>query len=367
MFALENSKLFDGLSAVELGTLKRSIQVRTFSSGQVIFTEGDDGDGLYMIQQGVVQISALVNQHERRILSRLNPGDFFGEMAVVDNEPRSATATTEEEARVFFIPREEMLRMLEHSPKFAVNLMREFSLRLREFNRQYIREVLQAERLALVGRFARSIVHDFKNPLNVIGIAADLAGMETATPATRQIARNRIRKQIDRLSNMVNELLEFTRGLQSSIVLAETDYRAYVHRLLEEIQPELGESSVILECENEPPAVTLLLDPSRLIHVFTNLINNAVDAMPNGGKIKLRFTVTDQEVVTEIEDTGPGIAPEIEPHLFEAFATFGKAHGSGLGLSICKRVIDDHHGRIRARNEPGRGALFAFSLPRQRR
>jgi signal transduction histidine kinase len=368
MLVLQNSKLFNGLSPVELQTLQKVVQVEAFPAGHVIFTEGDDGDGFYMIREGLVQISALVgqNERERRILSRLGPGDFFGEMAVVDNEPRSATATADQPTTVYFIPRMDMLAMLEKFPKLAVSLVREFSLRLREFNRQYIREVLQAERLALVGRFARSIVHDFKNPLNVIGIAADLAGMETATLAMRQTARNRIRKQVDRLSNMINEILEFTRGSQSPLVLAETDFRTYVHRLLEEIQPEMGEYSVILECENEPPAVALLLDPSRLIHVFSNLIHNAVDAMPKGGKIKLRFATTAQDVVTEIEDSGSGIAPEIAPRLFEAFATHGKAHGTGLGLSICKRIIEDHRGRIEARNQPGGGAVFSFALPLQR-
>jgi len=86
--------------------------------------------------------------------------------------------------------------------------------------------------------------------------------------------------------------------------------------------------------------------------------------MPRGGKIIWRFSVKPNEVVTEIEDTGPGIAPEISGHLFEAFATHGKAHGTGLGLSICKKILDDHRGWIAARNEPGHGAIFAFGIPR---
>jgi signal transduction histidine kinase len=97
--------------------------------------------------------------------------------------------------------------------------------------------------------------------------------------------------------------------------------------------------------------------------VFYNLIHNATDAMPGGGKILVRFSVTGREVTTEIEDSGPGIAPEIANKLFDAFATFGKAHGTGLGLSICKKILEDHRGRISARNEPGRGAVFTFVLP----
>jgi signal transduction histidine kinase len=85
--------------------------------------------------------------------------------------------------------------------------------------------------------------------------------------------------------------------------------------------------------------------------------------MPDGGTIKLRFSQTDKHVTTEIEDTGKGVAPEIEPRLFEAFASYGKAQGTGLGLSICKKIVEDHSGKITSRSEPGHGAIFSFTLP----
>jgi signal transduction histidine kinase len=85
--------------------------------------------------------------------------------------------------------------------------------------------------------------------------------------------------------------------------------------------------------------------------------------MPAGGPIRLRFRSEGMHVLTEVEDAGPGIAPEIAGHLFDAFATFGKAHGTGLGLSISKKIVEDHRGKISARNEPGRGAVFSFTLP----
>jgi signal transduction histidine kinase len=365
MAALETSRLFGGLPESELRVLKDAVRTQSVAPGKVIFTEGDIGDDLYIVKSGGVLISAFVNEEERRPLSHVGAGDFFGEMAVVDNEPRSATATAEIETEVYFIPREVVLQMLERSPKLAVNLMREFSLRLREFNRHYIREVLESERLALVGRFARAIVHDFKNPLNVMGIAADLSAMENASLEVRQMARNRIRRQIDRLTAMINELLEFTRGSESSSVLVKTNYREFVLRLLEEIRTEMGGTPISLEYDQDPPAVALLIDPVRLNHLFINLISNATDAMPDGGKVKFRFAVTDKEVVTEIADTGHGIAPEILPRLFQAFATYGKSQGTGLGLSICKRIIADHHGRIEARNDPAGGAVFSFTLPIQ--
>src|SRR5204863_9727398 len=114
---------------------------------------------------------------------------------------------------------------------------------------------------------------------------------------------------------------------------------------------------------NTPPAISQPIEPQRMRRVCHNQIANAADAMPDGGKVFVRYRVENNELVTEIEDTGSGIAPEIADKLFEAFATFGKEHGTGLGLSICKKIIEDQNGRIWARNEPGRGAVFAFALP----
>jgi signal transduction histidine kinase len=363
MVALESTRLFSGLSAADNELLKSSALIRNFSHDGVIFKEGDPGDGMYVIGDGGVQISALVGQGERKPLAHLTPGDYFGEMAVIDNEPRSASATAEGFTSIYYLPRELVLQLLERSPILAVRLIQEFSHRMREFNKRFVDEALQAERLTLVGRFARSIVHDFKNPLNVIGLAAEMAGMERSTPALRASAAGRIRKQVDRLSNMINELLEFTRGAQNPIVLAQTHYGKFVEGVLEELRPESGEKHVEIICEGSPD-VELLLDPQRLTHVFFNLVHNAVDAMmPDGGKIFIRFFQRPDEFVTEIEDTGKGIAPEIAPRLFEAFATYGKSNGTGLGLSICRKIINDHKGHIEAQTHPGRGAVFSFGLP----
>jgi signal transduction histidine kinase len=362
MIVIESSKLFGGLSQSDQELLQNSVQLREYAHQDIIFKEGDRGDGMYVVRAGLVQISALIANGDRKPLARLAPGEYFGEMAVIDNEPRSASASAEGPTTVYYLPRESVLKLLEQSPLLAVRLVREFSHRMREFNKHYVEEAIQSERLTLVGRFARSIVHDFKNPLNVIGLAAELAGLERSTPTMRSNASARIRKQVDRLSNMINELLEFTRGQQNEIVLATTNYPKFIHQVLEEIRPEVAEKKVEIVAD-EPPDVDLLLDPQRLTHVFFNLIHNSCDAMPEGGKIYIRFRRLMNELITEIEDTGKGFAPEIANRLFEAFATFGKATGTGLGLSICKKIIADHKGHIEAHKFPNRGAVFTFALP----
>jgi signal transduction histidine kinase len=364
---LEASKLFCQLNPPELSALRRIAREQCFSAGQEIFKEGDQGDGVYVVQDGLVEISGLVDGRVRLVFSQVGPGDIFGEMAVIEDKPRSASAVAKAQVSVYFIPRAEMLVLVERSPALALSLLREVSNRLREFNRQYLREVLQAERLAIIGRFARSIVHDLKNPLNIIGLTAEMAGMDGATPQMRQQVAERIRKQVERISELIGEILDFTQGSPANFVLAPFDYGVFVTQLLDELGPEAGLKSVALELANPPPSVEVFIHPKRLRRVFHNLVHNATDAMPEGGRILLRFQATGTEVVTEVEDSGQGIAPEIAGQLFQVFATHGKAHGTGLGLSICKRIIEDHQGWIAARNEPGRGAVFSFGLPRRPR
>jgi signal transduction histidine kinase len=362
---LEDSKLFCQLGSGESAELRRIAREQRFAHGQEIFKEGDEGDGVYIVKEGLVEISGLVAPQVRHVFSQVAPGDIFGEMAVLDQKARSACAVARGETVVYFVPRDGMLRLVEGSPTLAVGLVREISQRLREFNRQYLAEVLQTERLAVLGKFARSIVHDLKNPLNIISITAEMAGMEHASAEFKAEAKERIRKQVERISDLIGEILDFTQGAQHDFVLAPTDYSTFIEQVVDELRPELALKSATLELEGSVAETPLLLNPKRLRRVFYNLVHNATDAMPDGGRITVRVRPNETEVVTEIEDSGPGIAPEIAGHLFEAFATHGKAHGTGLGLSICKRIIEDHQGWISARNQPGGGAIFSFGLPRR--
>jgi len=360
---LESIALFRDLGPDELRVLRLITQERRFAAGHEIFHEGDPGDGVYFVKDGLVEVSSLINPDTRCVLSQVGPGEIFGEMAVIEHRPRSATVTALKDTEVYFVPRGEILSFVSRSPGLALRLLQEISHRLREFDRLYLREIIQAERLALVGNFARSIVHDLKNPLNIIGLAAEIMSGPGATPEKRAQSLGQIRRQIVRLDEMIGDILEFTRDAPKAAALMPVDYHDFVLGLLADLRAEAGIKAVRVELRNDPPAIKLLFDPHRLRRVFYNLMHNATDAMPEGGGIFLAFSHDPKEVVTEIEDTGSGIAPEMADKLFEAFATHGKTHGTGLGLFICKKIVGDFQGRIWARNEPGRGAVFAFALP----
>lgn len=362
MVALESAELFRLLQPEEIAALRREAQEQTFTVGQEVFREGDPGDGAYVVKAGLVEISGQINPDARLVFSQIGPGGVFGEMAVIEQLPRSACATAAQPTTVYFLPRAVILGLIERSPVLASAFLQLISRRLREFNQHYLQEVVQAEQLAAVGLFARSIVHDLKNPLNIIGLTADMFCRPDAAPELRASAQSRIQKQVGRINDLITDILQFSQDSQGA-ALVPVNYATFIETLTAELLPDLELKSVRLDVATAVPATTLDLDVKRLRRVFINLLLNATEAMPSNGTVTLRFRQEAREVVTEIADTGPGIAPEMAEKLFQPFATHGKGHGSGLGLSICKKIVEDHGGRIWAQNDSAGGAVFTFTLP----
>lgn len=347
----------------EIKTLVPEAELRTFAAGQVIFRAGDNGDGFYVVESGRVRISAMLAGNEPRVLATIGPGDSFGEMAVLDDAPRSATAEAEVETRTLFVGREKFVQRLAGRPALVLKLIRELSARMRALNHKYIEEIVQAERLAVVGRFAAAIVHDFKNPLTIIGLAAETACSDETSMSVRHQAQARIARQVERMTNMLQELIEYTRPSGQQRNPREIEFARYMHPLLDELRPEVAARRVTLVLANAPPRARVRIDPPRLSRLFHNLISNAVEAMGDGGEVRLHFRIRGTELRIDVQDTGPGIAPEIADTLFSPFATHGKPHGTGLGLTICRKIAQDHGGRMWAESVPGQGATFSFTLP----
>jgi signal transduction histidine kinase len=354
---------FSSALGTELQRLANAEHLRHFAAGQVIFTAGEKGEGFYVVQEGAVEIFADVGHKETRVLARIGPGDFFGEMAILDDVPRSASARAQLDTKTLFLSRGELLVFLEKRPELALTLVHEFSRRVRTLNHKYLDEILQAERLAVVGRFASTIVHDFKHPLAVIGLAAELTGA-TDVPRAKQIRAERtIARQVENMNSMLQELIEFARPSGQRGKLAPQNFPEFLLPLLDEIRAAIVLRGVTLRLPAPPPDVLVKISPKRLARLFYNLVNNAADAMRDGGRITVRFTVVDGCLRISVADTGAGIPVEIAAHLFEPFTTYGKAHGTGLGLSICRRIAEDHGGKIWVESTPGKGATFSFTLP----
>ena len=124
MVALEKTQLFNHLTPEELRGLQAAAIERSIPRGGDIFKEGDGGDGVYVVKDGLVQISGIVGENVRHIFARIGPGEIFGEMAVLENKPRSASAGAAQDTVVYFIPREFMLKLVDTSPQLSLKLLR---------------------------------------------------------------------------------------------------------------------------------------------------------------------------------------------------------------------------------------------------
>jgi signal transduction histidine kinase len=339
-------------------------RVRRFAPGEHLFHSGEAPSGMYIIDSGRVEVFVPVDGGEPKVLAELGPNDTVGEMAVLDDVTRSASARAAEETVTRFLEREELLRLLEARPAIALGFIREFVHRMRAINRRYFDEIVQAERLATVGRFTRTIVHDFNNPLATIRWTSELATAEGVPAAARQSSHERILRQVERMQTMLHELIEFTRPGGQRPVLQPADLATFLRAFAGEAAADLAARRVRIELEPCPDPAPVRMDAPRLSRLLHNLCNNAVDAMPGGGRIMLRLRTRPDAVELELEDTGPGIPAAVAGRLFTPFATHGKAGGTGLGLSICRRIAEDHGGTISvAPPEPGRGARFVLRLP----
>lgn len=363
MSSLSCCELFKNLKPAAMEALEGIAEERVFSEGSVVFEEGAPGDGLYVVVEGEVEITASLDGGPHRPVSTLGPGEPFGEMAFIESKPRSATARATRPTRLSFLPSPALHAILDNHPALASAFLKQISHRLRDFTQHYIRETLQTERLALVGRFTGSIIHDLKNPLNVISISAELLGEEEADAGMRRECSKRIRRQVERITDMVGEVLDFTRTDKQSFIPLRMRYAEFLMRMLEEERPGITARGSRIEVVGKLPEDDLLLNPKRLHRVFANLLTNAAEAMGKKGTIHLRFKSDGKGVATEMEDSGPGIAPEVAEHLFDPFVTHGKPNGTGLGLAIARKIIEDHKGRITAGKGAGGGALFTIWLP----
>jgi len=225
-------------------------------------------------------------------------------------------------------------------------------------------QLVQSEKLASVGQLSAGIVHDVKNPLGVIkGVAEEL--LEDRVPGSPEHESLQvIRDNASRANAIVTDMLTFAR--QTPPAMIRRDLRETVEGSLRLTNYMLRKGKVELDLQLPPDPVTLTFDSQQLQQVIINLVQNAVQAMPDGGRLRVHLQRDDGVAVIEIEDTGSGISPEHLARVFDPFfTTKPEGQGTGMGLSVSYGIISRHHGTIQASSKPGEGALFTIRLPMQ--
>ncbi len=225
------------------------------------------------------------------------------------------------------------------------------------------RQILRAEQLAAVGQVAAGVAHELRNPLTSVKmlVQAGLEGDDTASLPREDLSL--IEHEIRRMESCIQTFLDFARPPQSE--KRQTDLREVVQRALALVEGRARRQKVTLTADLPPGPLKLVIDGEQIHQVLLNLLLNALDALPQGGAIRLEVRAalgSPSGVVVTVRDNGPGIAPRVLNRLFEPFVS-GKETGLGLGLSICRRLVEAHGGTISGKNPPEGGALFEFVLP----
>ncbi len=225
-------------------------------------------------------------------------------------------------------------------------------------------QLLQAEKMASLGKLAAGVAHQLNNPLGGITLFAKLMIEEYNLPENAQSDLNRILKDAERCRDTVKELLEFTR--QTRHLMKPNDLNKLLTRTLFLLENQVLFQNIAIHKNflNDLPLV--VSDAQQLNHLFMNIILNAAQAMDSKGTLTISTMLLENKecVRIQISDSGPGIPQNVLPHIFEPFyTTKEEGKGTGLGLSLAYNIIESHGGQISAENNPDHGATFIIDLP----
>jgi two-component system nitrogen regulation sensor histidine kinase NtrY len=228
--------------------------------------------------------------------------------------------------------------------------------------------LVQTERVAAWRELARRLAHELKNPLFPLQLTVEnLMRARTQTPdqfdEVFHESASTLLAEISNLKKIIGRFSEFSKMPQPQLQAVQVnEVLAQIVKLYQAQLQAPGRSPIECKSEFAKNLGTIAADPDLLHRALSNLVLNAMDAMPNGGTLTLRTRRDDGKVIIEVADTGSGLTPEECARIFTPYYT-SKQHGTGLGLAIVQSVVSDHHGRISVQSQPGRGTAFVIELP----
>ncbi len=220
-------------------------------------------------------------------------------------------------------------------------------------------QLVQSERMAVVGRMASKISHEVRNPLNALGLNLELLTDEVKTDGARKILAA-VSKEIDRLNAVAENYLSMSRSQKRNT--QETDVGSLLTHLASFIRPECERKKLELVVNVAKDLPKLQADPFRLEQAVLNLTRNAMEVLREGQRFGLSARNESGKILMEVWDEGPGIPKEVLPHIFEPFYTT-KDKGTGLGLSVTHEIVREQGGSIECESEANRGTRFRIHLP----
>jgi signal transduction histidine kinase len=372
-------RAFPGIKPEEVQEIIVNSRITTYTPQTVICRENEVEYVFYMILEGELEVTKVINNSETRLLKTLTAGDFFGEMALIHNAPRAATVKSRTNVIMLELDKDGFNRVLKHSPSVAMAMVKEISDRLRQNDTMAIEDLrMRAAELAdayqrlaeqeLVRReFLSNVAHELRTPLMVASgylhaIQKGMVSNEQFATTIDTVARN-----VDQITTLANDLL-FLQEIE--LVLPEfqpVDIIEVASTVVKNYEDKANARQVILKIKGDRSVSKVRGDAQSLERAITSLVDNAIKFSPPNGEVEIRFAEQGNRVRISVEDQGIGIAPEIRPRIFDRFFHLDKNgdqlySGLGIGLSITRQVIQQHQGILDVESEAGKGSKFTMSL-----
>jgi len=373
--------LFDKLPEDELARIGRRARVLHFGEGEVVCVEETASDSMYFIHSGAVTVA------QRGVdFAHLEAGDYFGEMSLVTGRKRNATVTTLRPSELFEISSEAFERLFETSPTVMHNLLLTYDARLRRHNDVVVGQFLKlkhqfneledshnrlllSDKLASIGLLTAGIAHEINNPLFVITGYLDVLKESIAAGGTSAEALEEIAEKLTTASQSIVRLVS---GIKDFARIEDTeaapiDLNAAIQGSLNLVTYLYRKEGIELREELEPGLPMILGNLGKLQQVLMNLLSNAKDAMEASETkaITVRTREEEASVFVEVSDTGCGIDTGQLPRVFSrGYTTKPVGKGSGMGLDLVRRIVEEMEGTITVDSKPGEGTRFTLTFAR---
>jgi signal transduction histidine kinase len=371
---------FPGLEGDGLEHLKTVAHKRFYPPDATVVREEDAGQSLFIIVEGEVEVTKQIEGQAERVLQHHGPGDFFGEMALIETLPRTATVRTVTSTTLLELGKTHFDVVLSQQPAMALGVMRTLTHRLRQADQRAIAELSQKnEELARVNReltqqeqyrseFLTTVAHELRTPLTSANGYLTLVLNGSMNGDQVQNAVSRALRNVKRVVKLVNDIL-FLQELDlilpefQPVSLPEIVNLATAGRRQQTIAADL---SLRVQFEDNFPQV--MGDSEWLRRAIDALLDNAIKFSPNGGEILVQSTCESGQVQLTIRDQGVGIPADQIDRIFERFQIGQQAgpylfSGVGLGLPLVKQVAEQHGGTIEVDSKEAEGSTFVMSLP----
>jgi signal transduction histidine kinase len=373
-------QVFPGLGEEELAELASVAELRTYPPGTILCHEGRAEDIFYVIVSGRAEVSKYIQADMQRVLHRPGPGEFFGEIALVQEGPRTATVRTTESTSVLEIGREAFLSVLNRSASMAVRIMLQVTSRLRDADQRAIADLRRknvelaqayaelAAQQKLRSEFLTTVAHELRTPLTAATGYLQLVNSGAVSLEQAPMFLGTVSNNLDTVVHLVNSIL-FLQELElitpefKPLAISEVVLKA-----VEEIAKRATESGLTVNTSIQQKLPQVMGVAGGLSRAVGALLDNAVKFSPEGGEIGVSIQARDGTVCIEISDPGIGFPMEQLDDICRPFTRVEESGGHlfggiGLGIPIAKQVVESHGGHVEIESRVNEGSTFTIVLP----